>query len=120
MPIKWLKVKSYEIPEEDVKSRVNYSRRMEMKHDKLRMKWAGTDYEIVVEKLEGMASWMDERNQEIKESLVDWLLENDELTLVKEGEDILEQMMDKEMPTFQQVETKTQLRDSAEYAEQTT
>ena len=68
MPIKWLKVKSYEIPE------------------------------IILEKLEEMASWMDERNQEIKESLVDWFLEDDELTLVKEGEDILDglEMMEKD------------------------
>ena len=42
-----------------------------MKLDELRMKWAGTDYEIVTEKPEGMANWLELENQEIKESLVD-------------------------------------------------
>ena len=85
-------------PEDIEKSSEEYSRRMETKHDKLRMKWAGTDYEIVTEKLEGMANWMEEENQEIKESLMDWMLDNDELTLVEEGEDILDglEMMEKD------------------------
>ena len=42
---------------EDGKEEDNYSRGMEMKQDKLRMKWAGTDYEIVLEKVKVMASW---------------------------------------------------------------
>ena len=47
------------IPEEIESSTENYSRRMEIKQDKLRMKWAGTDYEIVTEKPEGMANWLE-------------------------------------------------------------
>ena len=45
-----------------------------------------------------MADWMEEVNQEIKESLIDWMLRNDELTLVEEGEDILDglEMMEKD------------------------
>ena len=42
---------------------------MEIKQDKLRMKWAGTNYEIVTEKLEGMAIWMEEENQVVIDRL---------------------------------------------------
>ena len=33
------------------------AKRLEMRLDELRMKWAGTDYEIVLEKVKVMASW---------------------------------------------------------------
>ena len=39
---------------------------METKHDKLRIKWAGTDYEIVTEKMEGMANWMEEETRKLR------------------------------------------------------
>ena len=52
--------------------------RMEMKYEKLRQKWAGTDYEIICERLEGMLDWVNEDGgREVKESLVDWLIGND-------------------------------------------
>ena len=48
------------------------SKRMEMKYEKLRQKWAGTDYEIICERLEGMLDWINEDGgREIKESLID-------------------------------------------------
>ena len=69
----------------------NYSRRMESKQDELRMKWAGSDYEIVCERLEGMIDWKEEESGiEVKEALMDWMLENDEPTMVEEGEDIVD------------------------------
>ena len=51
------------------------------------MKWVGTDYEIVLERLEMLESLKEEGVQdEVKEALVvvDWMLENEELTLVEE------------------------------------
>ena len=52
---------------------------MEKKIDKLRMKWAGSDYEIVFEKLEMMESWKEEKDEDgVKESLVDWMPTNKE------------------------------------------
>ena len=67
------------------------SKRMEMKFDKLRQKWTGTDYEIICERLEGMLDWINEDGgNEVKESLIDWLIENDEATLVEESEDIVD------------------------------
>ena len=79
--------------EENYSKRVeeNYSRRMETKQDKLRQKWSGTNYEIVCEKLEGLMDWVQEDGgEEVREALMDWLLENDELTLVEESEDIVD------------------------------
>ena len=61
-----------------------------MKMDKLRIKWGGTNYEIVLEKLDGMEGWKKDANKDIKEAIIDWLLENDEEILVEEGEDIIE------------------------------
>ena len=54
------------------------------------MRWAGTDYEIVVEKLDmmtGRDEGMD--REEVLESILDWMIENDEVTLIEEVEDIL-------------------------------
>ena len=57
----------------------------------MRMRWAGTDYEIVVEKLEMMTGREEGSDTEgILESVLDWMIENDEVTLVEEGEDILD------------------------------
>ena len=53
------------------------------------MRWAGTDYEIVVEKLDmmtGKDEGMD--REEVLESILDWMIENDEVTLIEEVEDI--------------------------------
>ena len=72
-------------PEEE-----NDSNRLESKIDKLRMKWAGTGYEIVLEKLEMLESWKSTGDIEIKEGLLDWMIENEESTLMEEGEDILD------------------------------
>ena len=64
-----------------------------MKRDRLRMKWARSDLEIVLEKLEMLQSWQDEGSGEenmVKEELLDWMIENKVDTLVEEGEDILD------------------------------
>ena len=63
-----------------------YSERMESKMDKLRMKWAGSDMEIVVEKIEMLESWKNDKEDKsgVKESLIDWILENEVSTLVEE------------------------------------
>ena len=64
---------------------------MESKIDKLRMKWAGSEYEIVLEKLEMLESWKNEvEESEVKEAILDWMIENKETTLTEEGEDILD------------------------------
>ena len=43
------------------------------------MKSAASDYEIVLEKLEMMESWKEEKDEDgVKESLVDWMLTNKE------------------------------------------
>ena len=72
----------------------NYSDRLETKLDQLRMKWAGTGYEIIIEKLEMLESWQGdlEEGNEVKESILDWLATNDEDILVEEGEDILDRL----------------------------
>ena len=71
---------------------------MESKTDKLRMRWAGSEYEIILEKLEMLESWQtDNDDGGVKEEIIDWMLNNKEVTLVEEGEDILdglEQMME--------------------------
>ena len=60
--------------------------------DQLRMKWAGSNYEIIVEKLEMLESWNDqeEDSEGVKESVIDWMITKSEETLVEEGEDILD------------------------------
>jgi hypothetical protein len=53
------------------------------------MRWAGSDYEILLEKIEMIKSWQEEKDEGgVKESLIDWI--NKEVTLVEEGEDILD------------------------------
>ena len=51
------------------------------------MKWAGTGYEIVLEKLEMLESWKSTGDIEIKEGILDWMIENEESTLMEEGEE---------------------------------
>ena len=53
------------------------------------MKWKGTKYNIVLEKLELTNSWA-EKSKSIKDEIITWMWENDETTLVEEGEDILD------------------------------
>ena len=66
-----------------------YSSRVENKIEKLRMKWAVGEYEIVLEKLEMLESWKTEEDtQGVKEEMLDWMINNKEVTLVEEGEDI--------------------------------
>ena len=68
----------------------NDTNRMEIKLDELRMKWAGSSYEIVLEKLDMLEIWKNpEVETNVKEALLDWMLENEESTLMEEGEDIL-------------------------------
>ena len=43
-------------------SKIEYSNRLESKIEKLRMKWAGSEYEIVLEKLEMLESWKTEED----------------------------------------------------------
>ena len=57
----------------------------------MRMRWAATDYEIVVEKLEMMTGRVEGSDREgVLESVLYWIIEHDEMTLVEEGEDILD------------------------------
>ena len=57
----------------------------------MRMRWAGTDYEIVVVKLEMMTGSEEGSDKEgVLEYVLDWMIENDEATLVVEGEHILD------------------------------
>ena len=71
---------------------MNSHRRLEDKLDELRMKWAGGNYEIIIDRLEMQEGWKNEVEDKdgIKEALLDWMLENEEETLVEEGEDILD------------------------------
>ena len=70
----------------------DYSGRLETKMDQLRIKWAGSSYEIILEKLEMLESWKDleEDDEGVKEAMIDWMVSNTEDTLVEEGEDILD------------------------------
>ena len=64
--------------------------------ESLTVRWSGTEYELVLEKLNNLNLWPKECGN-MKESLKDLLIENDETTLIEEGEDILdglELMMD--------------------------
>ena len=59
--------------------------------DELRMKWAGTSYDIVLEKLEMLDSWKgSEGESDFRNAIIEWMLENDDSTLMEEGEDILD------------------------------
>ena len=72
-------------------SKIDYSNRLESKIEKLRMKWAGSEYEIVLEKLEMLESWKTEEDAHgVKEEMLDWMISNKEVTLMEEGEDILD------------------------------
>jgi hypothetical protein len=68
------------------------AKRLESKMEKLRLKWAGGDYEVILDKLEMLEGWKATGGDEVKEALADWMLENDLDTLVEEGEDILDGM----------------------------
>ena len=37
-----------------------------------------------------LKSWKESKNDEVKNDLLDWMLENDTSTLMEEGEDILD------------------------------
>ena len=57
----------------------------------MRSKWAGTDYEIVLEKLEMLESWNNsDVEPEVKEAIIEWMVDNDDSTLMEEGEGILD------------------------------
>ena len=57
--------------------------------ESLTVRWSGTEYELVLEKLNNLNLWPKECGN-MKESLKDLLIENDETTLIEEGEDILD------------------------------
>ena len=57
--------------------------------ESLTVRWSGTEYELVLEKLNNLNLWPKECCN-MKESLKDLLIENDETTLIEEGEDILD------------------------------
>ena len=64
--------------------------------ESLTVRWSGIEYELVLEKLNNVNLWPKECGN-MKESLKDLLIKNDETTLIEEGEDILdglELMMD--------------------------
>ena len=64
---------------------------LESKIDKLRMQWAVSEYQIVLEKLEMLDSWKNEVEEtEVKEAILGWMIDNKETTLTEEGEDILD------------------------------
>ena len=65
--------------------------RLEKRLDELSMKWAGTDYEIVLEKLEMLESWnKSEVEPAVKEAIIEWMLDNEGSTLIDGGEDTLD------------------------------
>ena len=55
----------------------------------LTRRWAGTEYEMVLEKLKMMNGWPSECKN-MRESIIEWLSENEETILIEEGEDILD------------------------------
>ena len=63
----------------------------EEKKEVLWNKWKGTNYSIVMKKIELMDGWPD-NNTSLKEALLSCMIENREEILVEEGEDILDGM----------------------------
>ena len=59
--------------------------------DEMTSRWKNTEFSIVLDRLSVVNNWPAEC-KEIKESFTSWLMENDETTLVEEGEDILDGM----------------------------
>ena len=70
-----------DLPEGGEESRdiKNYSARLETKLEQLRMRWAGSNYEIIMDKLEMLESWKEdtEDSEGVKEALVDWMMTNE-------------------------------------------
>ena len=52
-------------------------------------RWKGTEFEIVLKKVRLTESWPKE-SDEIKTEILNWIEENEEITLMEEGEDILD------------------------------
>ena len=76
---------------DQITSKDNGDKGLEEILDELRMKWAGTSYEIVLEKLEMLDSWKESEGElDVKNAIIEWMLENDDSTLMEEGEDILD------------------------------
>ena len=55
----------------------------------LESRWKGTEYEIVLEKIKLTESWP-EGSTEIRKEILSWMEENEEITLMEEGEKILD------------------------------
>ena len=53
--------------------------------DQLRMSWAGSSYEMIIDKLEMLESSRNDMKDKEgnKEALIDWLITNDEETLIE-------------------------------------
>ena len=62
-------------------------RGLEMDEQIISKRWKGGVYEIVLEKLELMKDW-DHEAEYIKAALLEWMVENEETTMMEEGEDI--------------------------------
>ena len=62
---------------------------MEELRSELDGRWKDSEYKLVIERMACMATWPEESTN-IKESLMGWMVENENLTLVEEGEDILD------------------------------
>ena len=52
---------------------INYPARLETKLEQLRMRWAGSNYEIIIDKMEMLESWKDDKEDKegVKEALID-------------------------------------------------
>ena len=55
----------------------------------MKERWGGTNYKIVLEKMEVMSTWPGDC-ESIREALMSWMVENKDVTLIEEGEDILD------------------------------
>ena len=67
------------------------SRVLEMDKEIIKKRWKGGNYEMVLEKIELMEGWKGEARH-IKAALLEWMVENEETTMMEENEDILDEL----------------------------
>ena len=81
-----------EVPKSEDSSRlvgVETTRSLEDLEKVLKLRWSKSKYSLVLGKMTLTRSWpMESKN--IKQSLWEWMAENEEMTLVEEAEDILD------------------------------
>ena len=66
-----------------------HSRRLDKQLEKLRVRWKETEYRIVLEALEQAREWPEEVH-EVRDNLIEWMINNREMRLVEEAEDMLD------------------------------